>query len=160
MKEFREFHKTCKFRSNKRCTYWVKKIECHILSCPLFSQNLTNNEKKVLKKRITDSISFNVTDFDSTTVSTHDLIKEVQKNELLYSTDDKKSAKEVLSITRPVQRMSCVVCGDLINDDKFITITDPSGILIYLHSKGKCDARKEQIQPTREEWLKKLTSNR
>lgn len=159
MKEFQEIRTTCIYRDNQRCTYWPKETQCHFLACPLFSYKLPNQAKYGIKKRITDSIVFDVNDFDRTKTTTLDLIQEVRTNELIYPEKRIQKNKETIIIRKPVQRMTCIVCGEIIDDDKFSTIRDPSGVLIYIHSKGKCEARKEQIIAVREEWLKRHTSD-
>ena len=159
MKEFKEIRKTCIYRDNQRCTYWAKETQCHFIACPLFSYKLPNQTKKGIKKRITDSIVFDTNDFDSTKTTTLDLIQDVRTNELRHPKKKIKKIKESVVIKKPIQRMACIVCGELIDDDKFSTIRDPAGVLIYIHSKGKCEARKDQILAIREEWLKTHTSD-
>lgn len=159
MKEFKEIRNTCIYRDNQRCAYWSKETQCHFIACPLFSYKLPNQAKHGIKKRITDSIVFDVNDFDRTKTTTLDLIQEVRTNELIHPEKRIQENKETVIIRKPVQRMTCIVCGEIIDDDKFSTIRDPSGVIIYIHSKGKCEARKEQIIAVREEWLKKHTSD-
>jgi hypothetical protein len=126
-----------------------------LVACPLLSFNVPTQTKKGIKKRMIDSIVFDVNDFDITSTTTLDLIKEVRINEL---THPRHSRTRESSITKkPVQRMKCIVCGELITDDKFSTIRDPNGVIIYIHSKGKCQARKEQILVVREKWLETHT---
>ena len=55
---------------------------------------------------------------------------------------------------KPVSRMQCIACGELITDDKFVTIRDPNGVVIFLHSKGKCSPRHDQVKIVRDRWLK------
>ncbi len=159
MKEFRAIRKTCIYRDNQRCTYWARETQCHFIACPHFSYKISNDAKKGFKKRIKDSVVFDVKDFDRTKTTTLDLIQEVQTNGLKHSQKKTQKTKEVSMIKKPIQRMTCIVCGDLITDDKFMTFRDPSGVLIYIHSKGKCEARKEQILDIRENWLKSHTSD-
>lgn len=99
-----------------------------------------------------DHITFDVNDFDRST-TTLDLIKEAKINELTHPRQTMKKTRESRLTRDPVQRMKCIVCGELITDDKFSTIRDPDGILIYIHSKGKCQARKDQFLAVREKWL-------
>ncbi|MFW9904625.1 MAG: hypothetical protein ACFFFH_09855 [Candidatus Thorarchaeota archaeon] len=102
---------------------------------------------------MTDSIAFDIDDFDITSTTTIDLIKEVRQNELAYPRELMKKTRESSIIKKPVQRMTCIVCGELITDDKFSTIRDPNGVIIYIHSKGKCQVRKDQFLVVREKWL-------
>ncbi|UCG03093.1 MAG: hypothetical protein JSW11_03705 [Candidatus Heimdallarchaeota archaeon] len=108
---------------------------------------------------MTDSISFDINDFDITSTTTIDLIKESRENELRHPKQDIKKIRESSVMRKPVQRMRCIVCGEFITDDKFSTIRDPNGMIIYIHSKGKCQARKEQVLTVREKWLKTHTSD-
>ncbi|UCG90158.1 MAG: hypothetical protein JSU57_00085 [Candidatus Heimdallarchaeota archaeon] len=153
MKEFNEIRKTCIYRDNQRCTYWPKETQCHFIACPLFSYKLSEVTKKGVKKRITDSVVFNIDDFDRASTTTLDLIEEVRTSVLSRLDHKEQKVQGATIIKKPVQRMTCIVCGELIDDDKFSTIRDPSGVIIYIHSKGKCQARKEQILAIREEWL-------
>ncbi|MFX1517301.1 MAG: hypothetical protein ACFFC6_13440 [Promethearchaeota archaeon] len=157
MKKFKDIQKTCLYRDNKICTYWPKTTQCHFVACPLFSFVVSSQTKRGIKKRIIDSITFDVNDFDSST-TTLDLIKEVKTNELAHPRQMQQKLRESNLIRTPVERMKCIVCGELITDDKFSTIRDPSGIIIYIHSKGKCQARKDQFLAVREKWLKTHTS--
>lgn len=153
MKKFRDVQRTCVFRENQICTYWSKTTQCHLIACPLFSYKVSNQTKKGIKKRMTDSIAFDIDDFDITSTTTIDLIKEVRQNELAYPRELMKKTRESSIIKKPVQRMTCIVCGELITDDKFSTIRDPNGVIIYIHSKGKCQVRKDQFLVVREKWL-------
>ncbi len=159
MKEFNKIRKTCIYRDNQWCTYWSKETQCHFVACPLFSYKLSQAIKKGVKKRITDSVVFDVDDFDRTRTTTLDLIQEVRSNELRHLTQREQKVQGATIVKKPIQRMTCIVCGELIDDDKFTTIRDPTGVIIYIHSKGKCQARKEQILTLREEWLKTHTSD-
>ncbi|MFX1505111.1 MAG: hypothetical protein ACFFDC_03255 [Promethearchaeota archaeon] len=105
---------------------------------------------------MTDSIAFDINDFDIST-TTLDLIKEVRQNELTHPREATEKNKESSIIMKPVRRMTCIVCGELITDDKFSTIRDPDGVIIYIHSKGKCQARKDQFLGVREKWLETHT---
>ncbi|MFX1282508.1 MAG: hypothetical protein ACFFB5_02595 [Promethearchaeota archaeon] len=159
MKEFNETRKTCIYRDNQRCTYWQNETQCHFLACPLYSYKISETTKKGVKKRITDSVVFDIDDFDRNRTTTLDLIQEVRTNELRHLDRKKQKTQGGSIVKKPVQRMRCIVCGELIDDDKFSTIRDPSGVIIYIHSKGKCQARKEQFLMIREEWLKTHTSD-
>lgn len=159
MKEFKEIQKTCIFQDNGICTYWLKTTQCHFLACPLFSYKVPNPTKKGIRKRMTDSIAFEINDFDTTRTTTVDLIEEARINELTYPKQGLKKIRESSIFRKPVQRMVCIVCGELITDDKFSTIRDPNGVIIYIHSKGKCQARIEKFLSVREKWLKTHTSN-
>lgn len=158
MKKFRDVQNTCVFRENQICTYWPKTTQCHLIACPLFSFKVSNQTKKGIKKKITDSIAFDINDFDITSTTTLDLIKEAKKNELSHPREVTKKSKDSSIIMKPVLRMRCIVCGELITDDKFTTIRDPDGVIIYIHSKGKCQARKDQFHEVREKWLETHTT--
>lgn len=157
MQKFKETRKTCMFRESQICSYWSRETQCHFVACPLFSYKLSNQEKHAIKKRINDSIVFHVDDFDKAKTTALDLIQEVRTNELELKTNSMYQTKKASVIRKSVQRMICIVCGEIIMDDKFSTIRDPNGVIIYIHSKGKCEARKEQILATREKWLKTHT---
>jgi hypothetical protein len=157
MKKFKDIQKTCIFRDNHICTYWPKTTECHFIACPLFSYKVPTHTKKGIEKRMMDSIAFDINDFDITNTTTLDLIKEVRINELTHPQQRMKKIRESSITRKPVQRMRCIVCGELITDDKFSTIRDPDGVVIYIHSKGKCQARKDQILVVREKWLESHT---
>jgi len=156
MNKFKDIQKTCVFRNNQICTYWQKTTQCHFVACPLFSYKVSNQTKRGIEKRMMDSIAFDVNDFDCST-TTLDLIKEAKINELTHPRQKMKKTRESRLTRNPVQRMKCIVCGELITDDKFSTIRDPDGIVIYIHSKGKCQARKNQFLAVREKWLETHT---
>lgn len=156
MNKFKDIQKTCVFRNNQICTYWQKTTQCHFVACPLFSYKVSNQTKRGIEKRMMDSIAFDVNDFDCST-TTLDLIKEAKINELAHPRQKMKKTRESRLTRNPVQRMKCIVCGELITDDKFSTIRDPDGIVIYIHSKGKCQARKNQFLAVREKWLETHT---
>jgi hypothetical protein len=159
MKKFKAIQKTCIFRDNQICTYWPKTTQCHFIACPLFSYKVPSQTKKGIQKRMTDSISFDINDFDITSTTTLDLIKEVRINELRYPKQGLKKIRESSIIKKSTQRMMCIVCGELITDDKFTAIRDPNGVIIYIHSKGKCQARQDQVLAVREKWLKTHTTD-
>ncbi|MFX0206554.1 MAG: hypothetical protein ACFFDT_11265 [Candidatus Hodarchaeota archaeon] len=159
MKGFNKTRKTCIYRDNQRCTYWPKETQCHFIACPLFSYKLSEATKKGVKKRITDSVVFDINDFDRTRTTTLDLIQEMRTNELRRLDRRERKIQGATIVKKSVQRMTCIVCAELIDDDKFSAIRDPSGVIIYIHSKGKCQARKKQILTVREEWLKTHTSD-
>ncbi|MFX0014745.1 MAG: hypothetical protein ACFFB2_00905 [Promethearchaeota archaeon] len=158
MKEFKEIQKICIYHDGKICTFWPEETQCHFIACPLFSYKVLDEIKYGIKKRLTESVIFDVTDFDRNKTTTLDLIHEVQTNELIYPKKANIKTMEASMIRKSVQRMKCVVCGEQITDDKFTTIRDPIGVLIYIHSKGKCQARKDQILAIREKWLRNHTS--
>ncbi|UCE13805.1 MAG: hypothetical protein JSV04_01195 [Candidatus Heimdallarchaeota archaeon] len=158
MKEFREIRKTCLYRENKQCTYWPRQTQCHFVACPLFSPEITDQVKRGIKKQVSDSIKFDVDDLDALKTTTQDLIQEARTNELRFPKKKRKESRELYTVEKPVYRMTCFVCGEHITDEKFVTMRDPSGVMIYLHSKGKCEPRREQLESLREEWLKSHTS--
>jgi hypothetical protein len=154
MKKFQEFRKKCVYRDVQRCTYWTENTQCHFLACPLFSSKLSEEKKQAIQKKMTDSVIFDVEDFDKVKTSIQDLINEVRDNNLIYSSYPNDRARDAINVENPVHRMQCIACGEIITDDKYITIRDPSGVLIYVHSKGECDPRKANIPEIREKWLK------
>jgi hypothetical protein len=108
---------------------------------------------------MTDSVIFSVEDFDRVKTSIQDLINEVRDTNPIYSSYSNEKTRTTISVASPVHRMQCIACGEIITDDKYITIRDPSGVLIYVHSKGECDPRKASIPEIREKWLKSHTSD-
>ncbi len=158
MNEYNEIRKNCFYRINKRCSYWTDDTQCHLLSCPIFSGSSSKKVKSAIKKQVSDSVKFNVSDFDTDAKSANDLIKEVRSNDLKYQKDQIPSKKAII-VEKKVERMICIVCGKAITDDKYSTIRDPSDTLIYIHSKGKCKPRKDGVPKVREEWLDTHTKN-
>jgi hypothetical protein len=158
MKEYRELRKNCIYRNNKLCTYWSEKTQCHFLSCPIFSPTASKEEKAAIKKHISESIVFNESDFDKDRITAHDLIESIRNDDSPYYKDEKEY-KEAIMVQQGIQRMICFVCEEPITDDKFSTIRDPSNVLIYIHSKGKCKIRKDRIAKIRQEWLEKYTKD-
>lgn len=159
MKKFQEFRKTCEYRQNQQCTYWDQPTQCHLVACPLFSSKLPEKTKKIVRKQMKDSVIFEISDFDKTKTSVQDLIDEIRENNLLYSTNHLKNSKKSIDVEPTVQRMHCIACGEEIVDDKFVIVCDSNGVLIYIHSKGKCDTRKEGVPEVREKWLKSHTAD-
>ena len=95
--------------------------------------------------------------------STHKRINKLLDQDIIQRSKDKNSisnssgstiSKKSAIIEKTITRMQCIACGELITDDKFITIRDPKGVIIYLHSKGKCSPRHDQLKIARERWLK------
>ncbi|MFX0050499.1 MAG: hypothetical protein ACFFAJ_17175 [Candidatus Hodarchaeota archaeon] len=159
MKKFQKFRQKCIYRDVHRCSYWTENTQCHFLACPLFSPRLSDEKKQAIQKKMTDSVIFNVEDFDRVKTSIQDLINEVRGTNPIYSSYSSEKAQTAISVESPIHRMQCIACGEIITDDKFITIRDPSGVLIYVHSKGECDPRKATIPEIREKWLKSHTSD-
>lgn len=160
MKEYKEIRKTCPYRENQRCTYWRGDTQCHFVACPLFSHKISDQVKRGIKRQVSDSVKFGIDDLDRLKTTAQDLIQEARTNELKFPKKMKKERRELVTIRKPVARMTCFVCGEVITDEKFVTIRDPSGVMIYIHSKGKCETRREQIESLREEWLKSHTSGK
>ena len=151
---FREFRQECVFRNQSICSYWEKTTECHILACPFYSHKTGPKRRKALEKQLKDRVTFYPKDLDQVGNSVQDIIErskaEISLSNKARSLNSKKSA----IIEKKITRMQCIACGELITDDKFITIRDPKGIIIYLHSKGKCSPRHDQLKIARERWLK------
>ncbi len=157
MQEYREIRKSCIYREKKLCAYWSEPTQCHFLACPLFLSTVPKKEKTAIKKQISDSVRFNVNDLDNVNITVYDLIKEVQNN----NSEPREGITEVkgsVDFKQKFQRMKCVVCGELITDDKFSLFRDSSNNLIYIHSKGRCEPRINGVSRTREEWLEKYFS--
>ncbi|MHA2289016.1 MAG: hypothetical protein ACXABG_09535 [Promethearchaeota archaeon] len=151
---FREYKKECLFRNNNLCSYWEKSIECHLLSCPFYSTNTSTRRKESLKKRKHDTVTFSISDLDTTGNSVHDIIG-IKKRETGIQVEEDRDTPQQSSVTeKKVSRLTCIACGEQIFDDKFTTIRDPNGVVIYLHSKGKCDVRHEHVPIVRKRWLK------
>ena len=157
MQEYREIRKSCIYRNNKLCAYWSEPTQCHFLACPLFLSTVPKQEKIAIKNQFSDSIRFNVNDLDKVNITVNDLIREVQ-NDNFDSRKGITKVKESVDFIQEFQRMKCVVCGELITDEKFSMIRDPSNNLIYIHSKGRCEPRVSGVLRTREEWLEKYLS--
>ena len=151
---FRVYKKECIFRNSKLCSYWEKSTECHLLSCPFYSSDITTRRKKSLEKRKQDSITFSPGDLDTAGTSVQDIIGKT-RGENGIEHDEKQDQPQRSTVTeKMVTRLTCIACGEQIFDDKFTTIRDPHGIVIYLHSRGKCDVRREHMPIVRRRWLK------
>ena len=99
---------------------------------------------------------FEPTDFDiSSQTSIQDLIDNARKSP--PETSPPTRAQQAIYAQKPIQRLVCMVCGESITDDKFTTIRDAANITLYLHSKGKCDARHENTEKVRREFLSRYT---
>jgi len=151
---FREYKLECLFRNHNVCSYWEKTTECHLLSCPSYSVNTSTGRKKSLEIRRQDTITFSPADLDNTGKSIHDLIGLTERGEEIEYEEDLDKPQKSTVTEKLVSRLTCIACGEQIFDDKFTTIRDPHGIVIYLHSKGKCDVRHEHVPIVRERWLK------
>jgi hypothetical protein len=151
---FREFQQQCVFKTESICSYWEKATECHILACPFYSHKTEPRRRKALEKQLQDKVTFDSKDFDNIGNTVQDVIKQT-KDENIISTMSGLPVSEKSSIMdKKISRMHCIACGEQIKDDKFITIRDPKGIVIYLHSKGKCTPRHDQIKIARDRWHK------
>ena len=163
MKDFQKISKNCIYRKGPICSYWNKdksdsidqKTQCHFLHCPIFSGELRIGPEPIINRENPDKVNFTVDDFDKALHSVQNLIEEFKSNgfEPLNSSDKPLSA---LSIKSPIKRMVCAICGENINDDKFMIINDPSDVQIYIHSKGKCAIRFDRMKEAREKWLSTL----
>ncbi len=153
MKEFKTIAQSCLYRNRTYCSYWHIETQCHFLSCPLFSREIPEAERSALKKRIIDSVQFSIEDFESTVTSIYDLIEKVRKSvsEQPIRNPDPKSS---VVVEKEVKRMICFVCEETIMDDRYSTVRDPNGVILYFHSKGECIPRITNINGVREKWLK------
>ena len=151
---FREFRQECVFRNQSICSYWEKTTECHILACPFYADEIGPKRRKALEKQLQDKVTFQPQDFDKVGNTVKDIIERT-KDEINYSNSSGPTiSKTSTIIEKTISRMRCIACGELITDDKFITIRDPKGVIIYLHSKGKCTPRHDQLKIARDRWLK------
>ena len=154
MIHFREFRQECVFRNNFICSYWEKPTECHILACPFYSHKITPERRKALQKQLQDQVTFHPEDLDNIGNTVLDLI-ERSKDEINSSNNSSINSSKMSTVTeKMISRMHCIACGELIIDDKFVTVRDPKGVIIYLHSKGKCSPRHDQLKIVRDRWLK------
>jgi hypothetical protein len=103
---------------------------------------------------MTDTIKFSPDDLDTGRNTVQDLIQRSRKERKDSENEVINKSNHSLITEKPVSRLTCIACGELIYDDKYTTIRDPKGIVIYLHSKGKCEVRHEGISIVRERWLK------
>ena len=149
---FREYKEECMFRNNNLCSYWKKATECHVLSCPFYSGKTSAKRKLSLQKRKQDMITFSPADIDMGGNSVQDIIGKTRDDEGVEYSEDQPQRSSVTE--KMVSRLTCIACGEQIFDDKFTTIRDPHGVVIYLHSKGKCDVRREHMPIVRERWLR------
>ncbi len=151
---FREYKKDCMFKNGNLCAYWEQSTECHILSCPFYSNQTSTRTRTSLQRRKQDSVTFSPDDLDKTGNSVKDIID--KSRESLEDKVGKEKDRSVRSSVteKPVTRLTCLACGEQIFDDKFTTIRDPHGVVIYLHSKGKCEVRHEHMPIVRKRWLK------
>jgi hypothetical protein len=115
---------------------------------------MTTSGKKLLEKRKQDTITFSPTDLDNAGKSVHDIIGITKREEGIEQQEDQEKPRQSSVTEKMVSRLTCIACGEQIFDDKFTTIRDPHGVIIYLHSKGKCDVRHEHIPIVRKRWLK------
>ncbi|MHA1214658.1 MAG: hypothetical protein ACTSPG_05140 [Candidatus Hodarchaeales archaeon] len=158
MKNFQKISRKCIYREQKYCTYWQtrqentteKKTECHFIVCPLLYPELKNVQKPPEIKRDKAEIVFTVDDFENTSLNIQELIQDSQR-------DRREKEYDVVALKKKVKRMTCIACGESILDDKFTIIKDPTGVLIYLHSKGECQARINQLETIRKKWLETHT---
>jgi len=154
MIHFREFRQECVFRNQSICSYWEKSTECHILSCPFYSDKIAPKRRKAIQKQLQDKVTFYPEDLDRIGNTVQDIIERSKDeiNSLKYS--GLNSSKMSTVTEKAISRMRCIACGELITDDKFVTVRDPKGVIIYLHSKGKCSPRHDQLKIVRDRWLK------
>jgi hypothetical protein len=151
---FKEFQRDCIFRKDRLCSYWERTTECHVLSCPFYSNILSSKQRDALEKRIRDSVTFHPSDLDRSGSSIQDLIEKTRTEGTSQADQDSHSPKRSSLTEKMVTRLTCLACGEKISDDKYTTIKDPHGVLIYLHSKGKCQVRRDRAPLVRERWLK------
>ena len=153
MKEFKTIAQSCLYRNRTYCSYWNIETQCHFLSCPLFSREIPESERSALKKQIIDSVQFDIEDFERTSTSIHDLIEKVRNSaseQLIRKTEPKSSSV----VEKEVKRMICFICEQSIIDDRFSTVRDPKGVILYFHSRGECIPRITNINGAREKWRK------
>jgi len=154
MIHFRNFRQECVFRNSSLCSYWEKSTECHILACPFYSHKIAPERREALQKHIQDKVTFSPQDFDKIGKSVLDVI-ERNKDEKNPSINSSLNSSKISTVTeKTISRMHCIACGELITDDKFVTVRDPKGVIIYLHSKGKCNPRHDQLKIVRDRWLR------
>ena len=154
MIHFREFRLECFFRNNSICSYWEKTTECHILACPFYSHKTTPERRKALQKQLQDKVTFHPEDLDNIGNTVQALIERSKGENFPFNNSGLKSSKVSTIAEKVISRMHCIACGELITDDKFVAISDPKGVIIYLHSKGKCSPRHDQLKIVRDRWLK------
>jgi len=163
MKDFQKISKNCIYRSGPFCSYWNReksdsieqKTQCHFLHCPIFSGELRITPEPIISHENPNIVNFTVDDFDKKLQSVQNIIEEFKKNDF-ESLESSDKALSAMSFKSPVKRMVCAICGENINDDKFMIITDPSKVQIYIHSKGRCAIRFDRMKETREKWLSTL----
>ncbi|WP_455139705.1 hypothetical protein [Candidatus Hodarchaeum mangrovi] len=163
MKDFQKISKNCIYRNVFFCSYWdndkseskEQKTQCHFLHCPIFSGELRITTEPLNNLENPSIVNFTVDDFDNKLRSVQNIIEEFRKNDLEFfkSSDKPLSA---ISVKSMIKRMVCAICGENIDDEKYIMINDPTGVQIYIHSKGKCAIRFDRIKETREKWLSTL----
>ncbi|MHA1974794.1 MAG: hypothetical protein ACTSW1_17485 [Candidatus Hodarchaeales archaeon] len=151
MKNFEKISRKCIYRDQRYCNYWKKdntdeKTECHFIVCPLLYPELRNVQKPPEIKKKEREIIFTVDDFEKKSSNLHEIIQERQMDKI-----DKEY--HVVALDKKVKRMTCIACGESITDDKFTIIKDPTGALIYLHSKSACQTRIDRLSAIRKKWL-------
>ena len=154
MIHFSDFRQECLFRNKSFCSYWDKSTECHILACPFYSHKTAPKKRKALQKQLQDKITFSTKDFDRIGNTVLDVI-EKNKDEKDPSFNSRLNSSKTSTVAeKTISRMHCIACGELITDDMYITVRDPKGVIIYLHSKGKCSPRHDQLKIVRDRWLR------
>ncbi|MFW9780034.1 MAG: hypothetical protein ACFFE8_14375 [Candidatus Heimdallarchaeota archaeon] len=152
MKSFSLFRRECALRDNENCEYYRKPTQCHLLNCPVFAPDTPKRTKAAILRRMKDSVVFHPSDFDSMSQTTvQDLMN--QARGIPREDTSPHLLQQPVHAEKPVQRLICMVCEEPITDDRFITIRDPADIIIYLHSKGKCEARYENTEKVRQDFL-------
>ncbi len=151
---FHEFRQECVFKTQSICSYWEKPTECHILACPFYSNKTGPERRRALEKQLQDKVTFDPRDFDKVGNTVQDVIKSSKDKIIISDSSGSNISKTSAFVEKTISRMHCIACGELITEDKFITIRDPKGIIIYLHSKGKCSPRHDQLKIARDRWHK------
>jgi len=154
MIHFREFRQECVFKNQSICSYWEKPTECHLLACPFYSRKTTPERRKALQRQLQDQVTFSPEDFDNIGNTVQDIIERTKVESSSSNVSGLNSSKMSMVMEKTISRMHCIACGELITDDKFVTVNDPKGVVIYLHSKGKCNPRHDQLKIVRDRWLK------
>ncbi len=159
---FKKYRSECIFRNDKICTYWdvtQKPTHCHLLVCPFYSNVTTPKRRQALERKVKDTVTFHPSDLDNTGKTIKDIIHLTQSEGVQHLDRPENRVKQSVVTEKLVSRLTCLACGEIIDDDKFITIRDPHEVIIYLHSKGKCDRRHDQLHLVRERWLQMRQQN-
>ena len=159
---FKKYRSSCIFRNGKICSYWEvpqKPTQCHLLACPFYTDITTPKERQGLERKVKDSVTFQPSDLDKTGKTVKDIISITQSEGVQDLNIPRKQIEQSIVTPKLITRLTCMACGESIDDDRFVTIRDPHGVIIYLHSKGLCERRFDQLHVVRERWLKNRKNN-